>query len=66
MNRNTTLTGLPALLSLQEAAQATGLSEKTIRRYLKLGTIIGHRVGPRLIRIERESVLALVQPFGAA
>jgi excisionase family DNA binding protein len=60
-------TGLPALLSLQEVADATGLSERTIRRRISDGTFRAHRIGPRTIRIDRESVLKLLgTPLGAA
>jgi excisionase family DNA binding protein len=59
--------GLPALLSISQVANATGLSTKTIRRRVADGTFLAHRIGPRCIRIERDSVLALLQsPMGAA
>jgi excisionase family DNA binding protein len=53
-------TGLPALLSIAQVADATGLSPKTIRRRISDSTLVAHRIGPRLIRIERDSVLALL------
>jgi excisionase family DNA binding protein len=62
----TTPTGLPALLSIDQVADATGLSTKTIRRRVSDGTLTAHRIGPRIIRIERDAVLALLQsPMGA-
>jgi excisionase family DNA binding protein len=62
-----TPTGLPALLSITQVADATGLSTKTIRRRIADDTLRAHRIGPRAIRIERDSVLALLtQPMGAA
>jgi excisionase family DNA binding protein len=60
-------TGLPALLTIGQVADATGLSTKTIRRRVSDGTLLAHRIGPRCIRIERDSVLALLRsPLGAA
>jgi excisionase family DNA binding protein len=60
-------TGLPSLLSIEQVADATGLSTKTIRRRVSDGTFLAHRIGPRCIRIERDSVLALLSsPLGAA
>jgi len=63
----TATTGLPALLTIGQVADATGLSTKTIRRRVSDGTFLAHRIGPRAIRIERDSVLALfARPMGAA
>jgi excisionase family DNA binding protein len=60
-----TPTGLPALLSIAQVADATGLSTRTIRRRISDETLRAHRIGPRTIRIERDSVLALlVEPIG--
>lgn len=60
-------TGLPALLTISQVADATGLSAKTIRRRISDRSLIAHRIGPRAIRIERDSVLALLtRPIGAA
>jgi excisionase family DNA binding protein len=61
-----TPTGLPALLTIGQVADATGLCDKTIRRRIADGTLRGVRIGPRMIRIERDSVLAILQPLGAA
>jgi excisionase family DNA binding protein len=61
-------TGLPALLTIAQVAEATDLSTKTIRRRVADGTFLAHRIGPRCIRIERDSVLALLggAPLGVA
>ena len=67
MANKITPTGLPALLDITQVADATGFSPKTIRRRVADGTLKAHRIGPRCIRIERDSVLALLQsPMGAA
>jgi excisionase family DNA binding protein len=37
---------------------------KTVRRYIAQGRLKAVRVGSRLIRVERESLLALATPVG--
>jgi len=60
-------TGLPQVLTIDQVADVTGLSTKTIRRYISAGTLTAHRIGPKMIRIVRDSVLALfAQPLGVA
>ncbi|BDD83454.1 hypothetical protein TPB0596_32170 [Tsukamurella pulmonis] len=39
-------------LSISQAAQQLGVSERTIRRRVADGTLRARRFGPRLIRIE--------------
>lgn len=55
-----TPTGLPELLTIAEVAAATKLSPKTIRRRCADSTLRWRRVGPRVIRIERDSIGALL------
>jgi len=55
---------LPARLSIQQAAAWLGVHPKTIRRYITHGRIKAIRIGPKLIRIERESLLAFATPVG--
>jgi len=55
---------LPPLPSIQQGAAWLGVDPKTVRRYIAQGRIKAKRVGPRLIRIERESLLALASPIG--
>jgi excisionase family DNA binding protein len=55
---------LPARPSIQQAAAWLGVDPKTVRRYIAQGRLRAMRVGPRLIRIERESLLALATPVG--
>jgi excisionase family DNA binding protein len=59
-----TTDALPPWPSLQQAAEWTGLSEKTLRRYISEGLLKGAKIGPKLIRVERESLLALWKPIG--
>ncbi|MCV7341592.1 helix-turn-helix transcriptional regulator [Mycobacterium haemophilum] len=57
---------MPVLLTIGQVAAATGLCPKTIRRRIADGTLRAHRVGPRAIRIDRDSLTHLLQPVGAA
>ena len=51
---------LPARPTIKQATEFTGLSDRTIRNYLAAGTLTGYRVGTRNIRIDRDSLVALV------
>ncbi|WP_173842274.1 excisionase family DNA-binding protein [Mycobacterium terramassiliense] len=57
---------LPARVTIQRAAEYLDVTDKTIRRRIADGTLKAYRVGPRLIRIDRESLLALAhgKPLG--
>jgi excisionase family DNA binding protein len=58
--------GLPRHPSIAQVALWHNVSTKTVRRWLAEGRIKGYRLGDRLIRIDRESALALGRPVGAA
>jgi excisionase family DNA binding protein len=53
-----TAAGLPALLRVQEVAQALSLSTKQVRRLIKAGKLRAHRVGIRAIRIAEADLRA--------
>ena len=55
-----TSTALPAVMTVQQAADAAGLSHKTIRNWVTAGRLQAYRVGPRAIRVDRDSLLALM------
>lgn len=55
---------LPPRLSIKQGAEWLGVSDKTIRRYISQGRLKAVRVGPRLIRIDRDSLVALATPVG--
>ncbi|VCT89531.1 hypothetical protein MHAS_01225 [Mycolicibacterium hassiacum DSM 44199] len=55
---------MPARASIQQTAEYLGVSTKTVRRYIADGKLKAVRLGPRLIRVERESVEALMRPIG--
>lgn len=54
------------LITLAHAADILSLDEKTIRRYVAAGRLIGYRVGPRAIRVDAAEVEALARPIPAA
>lgn len=53
-------------LTIPAAADVLSVSENTVRRRIKDGTIKFVRVGPRLIRIPRASIEALLEQANAA
>ncbi|QJD52088.1 excise [Mycobacterium phage MA5] len=55
---------LPQRASIQQVADHLGVSTKTVRNYIADGKLKAVRLGPRLIRIERDSVEALMKPIG--
>jgi len=56
---------LPASPSIKCTAEYLGVSERSVRRWIAQGLIKARRVGPRLIRLDRASVLALGETVGA-
>jgi excisionase family DNA binding protein len=61
-----TATATRSLLSLTEAADFGGVTTRTIRSWIAAGHIPGLRLGPRLIRVHRSDLEALVNPIPAA
>ncbi|WP_426319927.1 helix-turn-helix domain-containing protein [Microbacterium sp. E-13] len=49
--------------TIQQAAIAYGVTEKTIRRWISSGVIEARRVGPRLIRVNLESAINNARPL---
>ncbi len=54
--------------SVAEIADEYGVHPRTVRRWLAEGRISGHRIGPRVIRLDPDEVAAqlLSNPMGAA
>ena len=50
----------------RRATRPLGVDPKTVRRYISQGRLKAVRVGPRLIRTERESLESLGKPVGGA
>ncbi|AZS08240.1 excise [Mycobacterium phage IronMan] len=55
---------MPARASIQQTADYLGVSTRTVRNYIAAGKLKAVRLGPRLIRVERDSVEALMRPIG--
>ena len=49
--------------SIAAAANALGVSTRTVRRYISDGRLTGYRMGPRLIRVDLAEVDALLSPI---
>lgn len=56
----------PRFISLAEAADMLGVTEKTIRRYIASGDLQAARLGRRVIRIREDHVAGLLQPIPTA
>ncbi|MEV0294211.1 helix-turn-helix domain-containing protein [Nocardia sp. NPDC050710] len=50
------------LISLKTAAALVDVDTKTIRNWIAAGDLSGFRVNGRLLRVERDELLALIQP----
>lgn len=55
---------LPPWMTIPQASKYHNVDDTTTRRWIAQGRLIAHRVGPRLIRVERESVLSLGRRIG--
>jgi excisionase family DNA binding protein len=63
---NTNKAPLPPLPSVKQAANYVGVDPKTVQRWISQGRLSAKRIGPRLIRLDRDEVLQLGRPVGAA
>jgi excisionase family DNA binding protein len=54
------------LVSVQKGAEYSGLSYKTIRRYIANGQLTGYRIGKKLIRVDLDELDALLKPIPTA
>ena len=60
---NSTVIAMPARLTIKQAAEYHGVSDKTIRRMIAGGRLKAYRLGARMIRVDRDSLLALEKPM---
>lgn len=51
---------------LPRAAEYLGVSTKTIRRYIASGALTGYRIGPKLLRVDRAELDAMLSPIPTA
>ena len=57
---------LPPNPDIKKTAEYFDVDVKTIRRWISRGRLTAYRVGPRLIRVDRASILKLASPIGGA
>jgi excisionase family DNA binding protein len=53
-------------ITIQEAADYLGLSERSVRAMIADGRLRGYRNGRRVIRLDRNEIDAAMRPFGGA
>ena len=70
MAKNNTPVGLTSqttylheMLPLQQAAEEAACSVSTLRNLIARGDLTAYRFGPRMIRIRRQDLEALLQPY---
>lgn len=51
------------LLPLQQAAEESSCSVSTLRNLIARGDLTAYRFGPRMIRVRRQDLEALLQPY---
>lgn len=51
------------LVSINEAAAYADVNTRTVRRWIAQGHLIGFRAGPRLIRVDRHQLDAMLRPI---
>ena len=52
-------------MSVHEAARYLSISQQTLMRYIRAGELPVHRIGARLLRLQRSEIDAWVQSQGA-
>ncbi|WP_350002558.1 helix-turn-helix domain-containing protein [Pseudarthrobacter sp. WHRI 8279] len=55
----------PEFLTLAQAAEIVGTSERTVRRLIESGSLPAFRIGPRAVRVRIEDVRAQAKPIPA-
>lgn len=61
-----TTTPVPDWITLREASERLKISEKSVRRWIADGRLKAVRIGPRMIRVDAASIVALGQPLTVA
>ncbi|HTX55285.1 MAG TPA: helix-turn-helix domain-containing protein [Candidatus Baltobacteraceae bacterium] len=62
MSKTTTKTP-DRLVSIAEAAEYLGVSERTVRNMMHDGRLKGHRLGGRVVRIRLSDIDAALEPW---
>ena len=50
-------------LTIQDVASELGITPRTVRNWIRNGTLPARRIGPRLVRIRRDDLVALDRPI---
>ena len=53
-------------LTIKQAAEYLGLTDRTVRQMIADGRLTGYRSGNRLVRLRIDEIDAAMQPFGGA
>lgn len=53
------------LLTIRQVAEYLGCSETTVRNRTREGSLKAVRMGPRMIRVRRDDLDAILQPYDA-
>lgn len=53
-------------VSILEAAEYLGVTDRTIRQMIADGRLNGYRLGSRVVRLRQGDIDAAMQPFGGA
>jgi excisionase family DNA binding protein len=53
-------------VSILQAAEYLGVTDRTIRKMIADGRLTGYRSGKRLVRVDLNQVDAALKPFGGA
>lgn len=61
-----TLTKRRNYVTLQQAAEYLGVTDRTIRQMVSDGRLTGYRSGPRIVRLDLNEIDAAMRPFGGA
>ncbi|MCV7348279.1 helix-turn-helix domain-containing protein [Mycolicibacterium rhodesiae] len=51
---------LPRLVTFVRCATELSCSTRTVERYVRQGRLKAVRIGPKMLRVERESLLAMI------
>lgn len=63
--RRPSRTARPEYVSIDEAAEYLGVVPLTVRRWISAGLLPASRLGPRMVRIRRDDLDALLTPIAA-
>lgn len=55
------MTSTQQYLSIAQTADALGVSERSVRRWIDAGRITAVRIGPKLLRVPAESLAAFIE-----